>query len=163
VAIKTNVLYPTLVKGASLAVETATSRRTSLNLYGAFGSNGQLALAQEYKFQNLLVEERFYSAKSKGVFQGFYVAPYTKYMHRQIYRKAELFVPGRDSDGHSVGLGTAIGLQVQPRWAKRLLVDAFMGGGYLIYISQVDYANPTKNRFGHLDLRAGLSVGCRLD
>jgi hypothetical protein len=163
VAIKTNILYPTLLQGASLAVEIATPNRTSLNLYGAFGSNGQLALAQEYRFQNLLVEERFYSASSKGLFRGTYVAPYAKYMHRRIYRAAQLLVQGRDSDGHSMGLGMAFGSQVQPKSAKRLLVDAFIGGGYLVYVSQVDYANPTANRTGHLDLRAGLSIGFRLD
>jgi hypothetical protein len=162
VMLKTNLLYHTLVRGAAIAFEVATPKRSSINLYAAFGSNGDLALADTYTFQNLIVEKRFYK-KSTNIFQGVYLAPYAKYMHRQIYKEALhgsiITTKGRDSNGHSLGLGTAVGLQVPNRFIKRTFVDAFLGGGYLVYLDESDAKNPGQSRFGHVDLRAGLSVG----
>lgn len=165
VIVKTNLLYPTLVKGASIALEVAASKNSSINLYGAFGSNGNLVFADTYTFQNLIAEKRFYKASQTAPLQGFYWAAYAKYMHRQIYREGiqgSLFTTrGRDSDGHSLGAGTAVGLQVANRFIKRTFIDAFVGAGYLVYLSQTDTKNPDQTRFGHVDLRTGLSVGYR--
>lgn len=163
VLVKANLLYPTLVKGASIAVEIASPKHTSLNIYGAFGSNGSLVLADTYTFQNMIVEKRFYKSSSTTVLQGAYVAPYAKFMHRQIYREglrgSIINTKGRDSDGHSLGIGTAVGLQVQNKFIKRTFIDAFIGGGYLIYLNQTDSRNPDEVRFGHVDLRTGLAFG----
>ncbi|WP_461141011.1 DUF3575 domain-containing protein [Spirosoma pomorum] len=161
VIIKTNLLYP-IVRGGSLALEAATSEHSSINLYAAFGSDGALAFADAYKFQNLIVEKRFYR-KSASVFQGAYLAPYAKYMHRQIYVEgsSSWLVPirGRDSNGHSLGFGTTVGLQIPNRFIKRTFIDAFLGGGYLFYLDETDAKNPGQSRFGHVDLRTGLSFG----
>ncbi len=160
--LKTNLLYPTLVRGAAIAFEIATPKHSSINLYVAFGSNGRLALANTYTFQNLIIEKRFYK-KSTSIFQGAYWAPYAKYMHRRIYREdlqgSIITTKGRDSNGNSLGLGTAVGLQVPNRFLKRTFIDAFLGGGYLVYLDETDARNPGQSRFGHVDLRAGLSVG----
>jgi len=162
VMIKTNLLYPTLVRGASVALEVATPNHSSINLYAAFGSRGDLVLADQYKFRNLIIEKRFYQ-KSTTALRGAYLAPYAKYMHRQIYQEGSsgslVVIKGRDLDGHSVGLGTAVGLQVANRFVKRTFIDVFVGGGYLIYLSEVDAKRPGQSRFGHLDLRTGLSLG----
>ncbi|WP_177236729.1 DUF3575 domain-containing protein [Spirosoma endophyticum] len=162
VMLKTNLLYPTLVRGAAVALEVATPKHSSVNLYAAFGSNGDLALADTYTFQNLIVEKRFYK-NSASFFRGAYWAPYAKYMHRQIYKEglhgSIITTRGRDSDGHSLGLGTVVGLQVPNRFIKRTFIDAFLGGGYLAYLYETDAKNPGQGRFGHVDLRVGLSLG----
>lgn len=162
VLIKTNLLYPTLVRGASVAFEVATPNHSSINLYAAFGSRGDLVLADHYKFQNLIIEKRFYK-KSASALSGVYLAPYAKYMHRQIYQEGSsgslIGIKGRDSDGHSMGLGTAVGLQVTNRFVKRTFIDVFVGGGYLIYLREVDARKPGQSRFGHLDLRTGVPLG----
>ena len=161
VLLKTNLLYPA-VRGASLALEVAMPEHTSLSVYGAFGSNGNLILAKTYEFQNLIIEHRMYKSSAMNRLQGVYYGPYVKYMHRRIYKEGLSIAylvntKGTDFDGHSIGIGGVVGTQIPNRYPRRTSFDIFGGIGYLVYVNQTNYLAAAESTFGHLDLRVGVS------
>lgn len=86
--IKANILHPVFAGGASIAYEFKSDGSSTTNIYLSGGKKKDfIGIYDAYKFYNLTVEQRFYTTRKKTRSEGFFVAPYAKFMYRNYFRK----------------------------------------------------------------------------
>ncbi|MBS1777969.1 MAG: DUF3575 domain-containing protein [Bacteroidetes bacterium] len=163
--IKANVLHPVFAGGASLAYEFKSDGNSTTSIYLSGGKKKDfIGIYDAYKFYNLTVEQRFYTTHKKARSQGFFVAPYAKFMYRNYFRQgvdAGIWFsrPDVELSGYSVGLGCAAGGQFA--FTRHWLIDCFAGLGMSYYTQkEISYDNGSS---GYPDVRLGVSLGYRVN
>lgn len=162
--IKTNLLNLSLNR-PSIQIEQQVNANQSFQIHFATGKANWLPFTDYYSFKTIDAEYRFYTLNQR--LNGFFIAPYAKWIERNIYREKTEAGPynifgndERNFTGAAIAAGARTGFQylIKNKWSLELET----GLGYGKYYKQSDVSNPSKKSGGFLDFTFQFSVGVKV-